>query len=162
MTVTLLTDPQISHHFKQEANKLFRLPSVLGGESRRRDVEKCGSAFSSDGFGQKSLPRARRSHHQDPLKKETIVWNTRSGSKVRTGHSLWISTFHGLRMPLKKSGIHIGKTTASLRSFLGSSKSAMSSLKKFKNNGKNKEKQQIVVTFGYCQEGDQTDKSHVE
>lgn len=37
-------------------------------------------------------------------------------------------TFQGRRMPLKKSGIHIGRTTASLSSFLASSRSAMSSL----------------------------------
>lgn len=40
------------------------------------------------------------------------------------------NTFHGLLMPLKKAGIHIGSTTASFRSFLASSKSAMLSLKK--------------------------------
>lgn len=39
-----------------------------------------------------------------------------------------ILTFHGRRIPLKKSGIHIGRTTASLSSFLASSRSAMSSL----------------------------------
>lgn len=38
-------------------------------------------------------------------------------------------TFHGLLMPLKNSGIHIGKTTASLSNFLASTKSAISSLK---------------------------------
>lgn len=43
--------------------------------------------------------------------------------------SLPHSTFHGLLMPLKKAGIHMGKTTASFRSFLASSKSAMLSLK---------------------------------
>lgn len=46
---------------------------------------------------------------------------------------LWLQkqffyTFHGLLIPLKNSGIHIGKTTASLSSFLASTKSAMSSL----------------------------------
>jgi hypothetical protein len=39
-------------------------------------------------------------------------------------------TFHGLLIPLKNSGIHIGNTTASLSNFLASTKSAMSSLKK--------------------------------
>ena len=38
-------------------------------------------------------------------------------------------TFHGLLMPLKNSGIHIGNTTASLSNFLASTKSAISSLK---------------------------------
>ena len=38
-------------------------------------------------------------------------------------------TFHGLLMPLKNSGIHIGNTTASLSNFLASPKSAISSLK---------------------------------
>ena len=37
--------------------------------------------------------------------------------------------FHGLLMPLKNSGIHIGNTTASLSNFLASTKSAISSLK---------------------------------
>lgn len=39
-----------------------------------------------------------------------------------------VCTFQGRRMPLKKSGIHMGNTTASLSSFLASSRSAMSSL----------------------------------
>lgn len=41
---------------------------------------------------------------------------------------LYKCTFQGRRMPLKKSGIHMGNTTASLSSFLASSRSAMSSL----------------------------------
>lgn len=39
-----------------------------------------------------------------------------------------VCTFQGRRIPLKKSGIHMGSTTASLSSFLASSRSAMSSL----------------------------------
>lgn len=42
--------------------------------------------------------------------------------------SRFFHTFQGLLIPLKNSGIHIGKTTASLSSFLASTKSAMSSL----------------------------------
>lgn len=41
-------------------------------------------------------------------------------------------TFQGLLIPLKNSGIHIGKTTASLSNFLASTKSAISSLIKKK------------------------------
>ena len=41
-----------------------------------------------------------------------------------------VCTFHGLLIPLKNSGIHMGKTTASFKSFLASSKSAISSLHK--------------------------------
>lgn len=52
---------------------------------------------------------------------------------IQSGLSKWSGgacTFHGLLIPLKNSGIHMGKTTASFRSFLASSKSAISSLHK--------------------------------
>lgn len=68
--------------------------------------------------------------------------------KQITLKSLEVSTFQGLRMPLKNAGIHIGNTTASFRSFFASSKSAMLSLKK------KKEKQgQTEITPGSSQEG---------
>lgn len=54
---------------------------------------------------------------QDPIPKSYLWFRCR-----------FFHTFHGLLMPLKNSGIHIGKTTASLSSFLASTKSAMSSL----------------------------------
>ena len=41
---------------------------------------------------------------------------------------LGIFTFHGRRIPLKKSGIHNGSTTASLSSFFASVSSAISVL----------------------------------
>lgn len=49
---------------------------------------------------------------------------------VRRSRSAEVGTFHGLLMPLKNAGIHIGNTTASFRSFFASSKSAMLSLQK--------------------------------
>lgn len=42
--------------------------------------------------------------------------------------SVCLLTFQGRRMPLKKSGIHMGRTTTSLSSFLASSRSAISAL----------------------------------
>lgn len=41
-----------------------------------------------------------------------------------------LNTFQGLLMPLKNAGIHMGSTTASFRSFLASSRSAMLSLRR--------------------------------
>ena len=46
-------------------------------------------------------------------------------------------TFQGRLIPLKKSGIHNGKTTASFSSFLASVSSAMSSLQNRNNKSGN-------------------------
>lgn len=117
------------YHFKEEANQLLRLPSVLGGEGGWGHVEECRSAFSGDRFGQECLSSAWRSHHEHPLtwQQFTCVSVDRYITKI-IQKQLSVNTFHGLRMPLKNAGIHIGSTTASFRSFFASSKSAMSSL----------------------------------
>lgn len=49
-----------------------------------------------------------------------IVFSVPGGPTINT-------PFHGQQIPLKKSGNHIGSTTASLKSFVAASKSAISS-----------------------------------
>lgn len=69
-------------------------------------------------------------------------------NKCNSAYLCMCCTFQGRRMPLKKSGIHIGRTTASLSSFLASSRSAMSSLKPNQGNqstGPRKERRYSLI-----------------
>ncbi len=63
---------------------------------------------------------------------ETIdIWKIWDGAFWNPYKHMWLScihTFHGRLIPLKNSGIHMGRTTASFKSLLASSRSAMSPL----------------------------------
>ena len=71
-------------------------------------------------------------------------------------------TFHGLLIPLKNSGIHIGRTTASLSSFLASTKSAMSSLTKGRKKKKKKKEKSCLPDSDRLQKNQSTAQNNLQ
>lgn len=86
------------------------------------NVEEGRFTFRSDSLGQHGFSRSRWTKEKNTLRQLHDLRTTERSTRDQ-------ATFHGRRIPLKKSGIYSGRTTASWRSFFAAIQPATSDLK---------------------------------
>lgn len=110
-----------SCHFKKKSHEFFRITTILWSKCRRWNIKESCVAFRCDSFCEHSFTSTRRTN--------CTIWKICQWNVGMSSKKLFIpnkTPFHGLRIPLKKSGIIIGNTTASCKIALASANPAIS------------------------------------